>query len=86
MADAKSSRGMIAVDKMGTKVLFLNPVTYEMEVVLDDFPRTGHELLVVPDASVAYVPIFGVYLSEQRFKDEVYWSMSRGLYSLPRQS
>ena len=86
MADAKSSRGMIAVDKMGTKVLFLNPVTYETEVVLDDFPRTVHELLVVPDASVAYVPIFGVYLSEQRFKDEVYWSMSRGLYSLPRQS
>jgi 2-polyprenyl-6-methoxyphenol hydroxylase-like FAD-dependent oxidoreductase len=27
-----------------------------------------------------------VYLSEQRFKDEVYWSMSRGSYSLPRQS
>ena len=45
-----------------------------------------HELLVVPDARVAYVPIFGVYLSEQRFKDEVYWSVSRGLYSLLRQS
>src|SRR5215831_16893398 len=30
----------IAVDKMGTKVLFLNPVTYETEVVLEDFPRT----------------------------------------------
>jgi hypothetical protein len=55
-------------------------------VVLDDFPRTVHELLVVPDASVAYVPIFGIYLSEQRFKsDEVYWSVSRGLHSLPRQ-
>ena len=48
---------------MGTNVLFLNPVTYETEVVLDDFPCTVHELLVVPDASVAYVPIFGVYLS-----------------------
>src|SRR6266545_2939335 len=59
MADAKSSRGMIAVDKMGTKVLFLNPVTYESEVVLEDFPRTVHELLVVPDANLAYVPIFG---------------------------
>src|SRR6266498_3068713 len=59
MADAKSSRGMIAVDKMGTKVLFLNPVTYETEVVLEDFPRTVHELLVVPDANLAYVPIFG---------------------------
>jgi hypothetical protein len=46
MADAKSSHGMIAVDKMGTKVLFLNPVTYETEVVLEDFPRTVHELSV----------------------------------------
>jgi hypothetical protein len=54
-------------------------------VVLDDFPRKVHELLVVPDARVAYVPIFGVYLSEQRFKDEVYWSTSRGLHSLPWQ-
>jgi len=54
-------------------------------VVLDDFPRRVHELLVVPDARVAYVPIFGVYLSEQRFKDEVYWSTSRGLHSLPWQ-
>src|SRR6516162_814705 len=59
MADTKSSRGMIAVDKMGTKVLFLNPVTYETEVVLDDFSRTVHELLVVPNANLAYVPIFG---------------------------
>jgi YVTN family beta-propeller protein len=59
MADTKSSRGMIAVDKMGKKVLFLNPVTYETEVVLEDFPRTVHELLVVPDANLAYVPIFG---------------------------
>jgi YVTN family beta-propeller protein len=59
MADTKCSRGMIAVDKMGTKVLFLNPATYETEVVLEDFPRTVHELLVVPDTNLAYVPIFG---------------------------
>src|SRR5215813_9311884 len=59
MADTKCSRGMIAVDKMGTKVLFLNPATYETEVVLEDFPRTVHELLVVPEANLAYVPIFG---------------------------
>ena len=44
---------------MGTKVLFLNPATYETEVVLDDFPRTVHELLVVPETGLAYVPIFG---------------------------
>ncbi len=59
MTSAASARGMIAVDKMGCKVLFLNPVTYETEVVLDGFPRTVHELLVVPETGVAYVPIFG---------------------------
>jgi YVTN family beta-propeller protein len=52
-------RGLIAVDKMGAKVLFLNPVTYETETVLDGFPRTVHELLVVPESGLAYVPIFG---------------------------
>jgi DNA-binding beta-propeller fold protein YncE len=54
-----SARGLIAVDKKGGKVLFLNPVTYETEVVLDDFEKTVHELLVVPETSRAYVPIYG---------------------------
>ncbi|MEJ0078813.1 MAG: hypothetical protein WDO17_25925 [Alphaproteobacteria bacterium] len=51
--------GLIAVDKMGGKVLFLNPATYETETVLDGFQRTVHELLVLPERGVAYVPIFG---------------------------
>jgi len=51
--------GLIAVDKMGAKVLFLNPATYETETVLDGFQRTVHELLVLPDIGRAYVPIFG---------------------------
>src|SRR5258708_23844915 len=59
MPYVNTSRGMIAVDKIGTKVLFLNPVSFETEVVLDGFPRTVHELLVVPDTGLAYVPIFG---------------------------
>src|SRR5713101_2068685 len=59
MANAGSPRGMIAVDKMGTKVLFLDPASYETQIVLDDFPRTVHELLVVPQSGLAYVPIFG---------------------------
>src|SRR5436305_13477616 len=54
-----SSSGVIAVDKIGTKVLFLNPVTFETEVALDGFARTVHELLVLPEAGLAYVPIFG---------------------------
>ena len=50
---------MIAVDKMGGKVLFLDPATYKTEVVIDGFPRTVHELLIVPETGMAYVPIFG---------------------------
>jgi YVTN family beta-propeller protein len=54
-----ADHGMIAVDKMGGKVLFLDPATYETEVVIDGFPRTVHELLVIPETGLAYVPIFG---------------------------
>ncbi len=54
-----SARGLIAVDKKGGKVLFLNPVTYETEVVIDGLEKNVHELLVVPEANRAYVPIFG---------------------------
>jgi YVTN family beta-propeller protein len=50
---------MIAVDKIGTKVLFVNPATYQTEVVLDGFEKTVHELLVIPETNRAYVPIFG---------------------------
>jgi YVTN family beta-propeller protein len=59
MANENNSRGMIAVDKMGAKVLFLNPATYQTEIVIDGFTRTVHELLVMPETGRAYVPIFG---------------------------
>ena len=59
MTNAGNARGLIAVDKMGGKVLFLNPATYATEVVLEGFPRTVHELLVIPETGLAYVPIFG---------------------------
>jgi DNA-binding beta-propeller fold protein YncE len=52
-------RGMIAVDKIGCQVLFLNPQSYETETVIGGFQRTVHELLVVPETGRAYVPIFG---------------------------
>jgi YVTN family beta-propeller protein len=54
-----NANGMIAVDKMGAKVLFVDPVSYKVEKILDDFPRTVHELLIVPETGLAYVPIFG---------------------------
>jgi YVTN family beta-propeller protein len=59
MTTVGQARGMIAVDKMGGKVLFLDPATYETQVVIDGFPRTVHELLVMPEIGRAYVPIFG---------------------------
>jgi YVTN family beta-propeller protein len=56
---ASVEHGMIAVDKMGAKVLFLNPATYATEIVIDGFPKTVHELLIIPETGRAYVPIFG---------------------------
>lgn len=52
-------RGMIAVDKIGCNILFLNPQTYEIETRLEGFQRTVHELLVIPETGMAYVPIYG---------------------------
>ena len=59
MASSNNVHGMIAVDKIGCKILFLNPQTYETETVLDGFQKTVHELLVIPETGLAYVPIFG---------------------------
>ena len=59
MTAAVGNRGIIAVDKIGCKILFLNPQTYETETAIDGFQRTVHELLVMPEAGVAYVPIYG---------------------------
>jgi YVTN family beta-propeller protein len=52
-------RGMIGVDKIGTRILFLDPYSYAIETVLDGFDKTVHELLIIPETGRAYVPIFG---------------------------
>lgn len=59
MAQTNGTRGLIAVDKMGCKILFIDPQTYQIQTVLEDFQRTVHELLVIPETGLAYVPIFG---------------------------
>jgi DNA-binding beta-propeller fold protein YncE len=56
---AEGVRGMIAVDKIGCKILFINPDSYETETVIEGLQRTVHELLVIPESDRAYVPIFG---------------------------
>jgi YVTN family beta-propeller protein len=53
------SSGLIAVDKVGNQVLFLDPVTYDTELTLDGFAPRVHELLISPDHRFAYVPMYG---------------------------
>jgi DNA-binding beta-propeller fold protein YncE len=57
--NTRGGRGLIAVDKMGGKVLFLDPDGYATTHILDDFERLPHELLVPPQSSTAYIPIYG---------------------------
>ena len=51
--------GLIAIDKLGNEVLFLNPVTFEVTKVIQGFAQNVHELLVSEDHTRAYVPIYG---------------------------
>ncbi|EIC83827.1 hypothetical protein [Serratia sp. M24T3] len=55
----KRNYGIIAVDKQGGKVLFLNADTLKVEKTLTGFPPNPHELLIIPQHNKAYVPIFG---------------------------
>jgi len=56
---ATGSSGLIAVDKIGNRVLFLNPETYATELTLDGFAPRVHELLISPDHRFAYIPMYG---------------------------
>jgi YVTN family beta-propeller protein len=53
------SNGLIAIDKVGNQVLFLDPDSYETVLTLDGFAPRVHELLIAPDRGIAYVPIYG---------------------------
>ena len=53
------TRGLIAIDKIGNRVLFLDPLTYETQTTLDGFPTRVHELAIAPDRRTAYIPIYG---------------------------
>ena len=53
------SHGLIAVDKIGNKVLFLDPTTYAILLVLEGFAPRVHELAISPDHRSAFVPIYG---------------------------
>ena len=53
------SSGLIAVDKIGNQILFLDPETYATTLTLDAFAPRVHELAISPDHKTAYVPIYG---------------------------
>lgn len=53
------TRGLLAVDKQGNRVLFLDPDTYAVQQELNAFPPRPHELLMLPQQEKAYVPIYG---------------------------
>ncbi|MGD9426945.1 WD40 repeat domain-containing protein [Pantoea sp. NSTU24] len=53
------SYGLLAVDKQGNRVLFLNPETFAVERELNAFPPRPHELLMLAPWGKAYVPIYG---------------------------
>ena len=56
---ATGNDGLIAVDKIGNKILFLDPITYETILTLDGFAPRVHELAISPDRRKAFVPIYG---------------------------
>ncbi len=51
--------GVIAVDKIGNKILFLDPLTYDTVLTLGGFASRVHEVAVSPDRKMAFVPIYG---------------------------
>ena len=53
------SNGLIAVDKVGNQILFLDPHNYTVTGTLWGFAPRVHELLVAADRRLAYVPIYG---------------------------
>ena len=56
---ATGSSGLIAVDKIGNQILFLDPRTFATALTLDAFAPRVHELAISSDHQTAYVPIYG---------------------------
>jgi YVTN family beta-propeller protein len=56
---SQPTHGLLAVDKQGNRVLFLNPETFAVERELNALPPRPHELLMLPAWGKAYVPIYG---------------------------
>lgn len=53
------TQGLIAIDKIGNQVLFLDPQSYATVATLDDFVPRVHEVTISADRTTAYIPIYG---------------------------
>lgn len=51
--------GLVAIDKMGNQVLFLDPASFGTVRALGGFVPRVHELAISPDHTKAYSPIYG---------------------------
>lgn len=58
-SDSNGTADVIAVDKMGGKILFLDVERRTTAEVLDDFEPVPHELLLSRDRKRAFIPIYG---------------------------
>lgn len=56
---SEQTRGLLAVDKQGNRVLFLDPESFAVQRELNAFPPRPHELLMLTPWQKAYVPIYG---------------------------
>ncbi|MEZ3500266.1 YncE family protein [Pantoea sp. KPR_PJ] len=56
---SEQTRGLLAVDKQGNRVLFLDPESFVVQRELNAFPPRPHELLMLTPWHKAYVPIYG---------------------------
>lgn len=54
-----SPRGIIAVDKHGDRILFLDPETLAVCGEIPDMPALPHEIALSPDRTFAFVPAYG---------------------------
>ncbi|OON42212.1 hypothetical protein BTJ39_01765 [Izhakiella australiensis] len=59
MQRVSQRHGLIAVDKQGNNIFFLNPDSFAIEQEINGLPPRPHELLILPDQGKAWVSVFG---------------------------
>ena len=52
-------KGLIAIDKIGNQILFLDPNNFDLVHMIDGVAPRVHDLLISGDHAKAYVPMYG---------------------------